>query len=193
MRNIKIYSILSLAISVLCIYGLIISFSQNRINTQRIVYLENYVQKKIAEEDAKRKQEKIGKPASDFELKDIEGNTFKLKKILGRKEVMILAFSKDCPPCREILPDFEKFYQNKKDEIEIVSVTIARDEKAKDELKKFVKKNNLNFPVLIADEKFLKDYAPFSTPSMWKIGKDGKMKEILEGKEEVGKIVGRRK
>jgi hypothetical protein len=49
--------------------------------------LENYVQKKIAEEDAKRKQEKIGKPASDFELKDIEGNTFKLNKILGRKEV----------------------------------------------------------------------------------------------------------
>lgn len=184
-NRIRIYSILSIGISVLCIYGLIIAFSQNYEMRQRIVYLENYVQRKIAEENTKRKQEKIGKKASDFELKDIEGNIFKLSKILGRKEVRILAWSKDCPPCREILPEIEKLYQAKKNEIEILSVTMAKDEKTKDELKKFVKKNNITFPVLIADEKFLQSYSPFSTPAMWLLDKDGKFKGILEGKVEI--------
>ena len=49
----------------------------------------------------------VGKEASDFELKDMKGNTVKLSDYRGKK-VYLKFWATWCGPCRQSMPELEK-------------------------------------------------------------------------------------
>ena len=56
----------------------------------------------------------LDKPAPDFTLKDLDGNTVRLSDFLG-KVVFLNFWATWCPPCRNEMPDIEKVHWKYKD------------------------------------------------------------------------------
>ncbi len=52
----------------------------------------------------------VGRPAPDFSLKDLDGNTVRLRDLRG--QVVFLNFwATWCPPCREEMPEIQKIHE----------------------------------------------------------------------------------
>ncbi len=62
-----------------------------------------------ANDDVKEGLE-IGDRAPDFKLNTLEGETLQLSDFRGER-VMINFWATWCPPCRQEMPDMERFYQ----------------------------------------------------------------------------------
>ena len=63
----------------------------------------------------------IGKPAPEFELTNINGDTVRLSDYKG-KTVAINFWATWCSPCVFELPVFQEYYQNESDSFEILAV-----------------------------------------------------------------------
>lgn len=82
-----------------------------------------------------------------------------------------------CPPCVDEMPTIQKLYENKKDEVEIVLITLN------DKPEKFVpflQENNYSMPIYEANSLLPKVLIPGSFPTTYIINKKGEvvMKEI---------------
>lgn len=92
-----------------------------------------------------------GKPAPDFELYTLDGQKVRLSDYKGRR-VIVNFWATWCPPCREEMPDMQKFYERYKDAgIEILAVNLL-ESGSKEETGAFIKEFDIQFPVLL-DEK----------------------------------------
>ena len=63
----------------------------------------------------------VGKEASDFELKDMKGNTVKLSDYRGKK-VYLKFWATWCGPCRQSMPELNKLVEEKDRDFEILTV-----------------------------------------------------------------------
>ena len=61
----------------------------------------------------------MDKPAPDFTLKDLDGNTVRLSDFRG-KVVFLNFWATWCPPCRAEMPDIEKVHRKYKDQDVVV-------------------------------------------------------------------------
>lgn len=93
-----------------------------------------------AEDDA----EWVGKPAPNFELKDLEGRPLHLTELVGKKVVWLNFWGLRCGPCVRELPVLEKLYKTYKDKgLLIIGLNadgvdadfIAKQFEARDDLK----------------------------------------------------------
>jgi peroxiredoxin len=123
-----------------------------------------------------------GTHATDFKLKDLDGNEFTLAGARG-KVVMLDFWATWCGPCRRELPAIEKIYR----EYRKAGVIIAgvNDEEA-GKIRGFVKKNQYSFPTLVDSNR--KIHAAFrvrAIPSVLIIGPDGVItKHFIGGRGE---------
>ncbi len=97
-------------------------------------------------------------PAPDFALQDLDGNALTLAGFKGK--VLLLNFwATWCPPCRAEIPDFVEAYKDYQAKgLEIIGVSV--DKISPEKLKNFLKQAKVNYPVALADRKFLTDYQP---------------------------------
>ena len=63
----------------------------------------------------------VGKDASDFELKDMKGNTVKLSDYKGKK-VYLKFWATWCGPCRQSMPELEKLVKDTDRDFEILTI-----------------------------------------------------------------------
>jgi len=61
----------------------------------------------------------LDKPAPDFTLKDLDGNTVRLSDLRG-KVVFLNFWATWCPPCRAEMPDIEKVHRKYRDQDVVV-------------------------------------------------------------------------
>lgn len=88
----------------------------------------------------------IGNKAPDFELKTLDGETVKLSDFKGEK-VMLNFWATWCPPCREEMPDMQKFHE--KQDVVVLAVNLTDTEMNRKNVSAFVEEFGFTFPVLM--------------------------------------------
>jgi len=94
-------------------------------------------------------------PAPAFEFHDISGRVFSAKDLQGK--VVVLAFwATWCPPCREEIPSLISLQNQYKDRLQIIG--ISEDEDPPDKILRFAQQKGINYPIVMATPKLIKDY-----------------------------------
>jgi thiol-disulfide isomerase/thioredoxin len=136
--------------------------------------------KDASKEEARKTimKERVNKPAVEFALKSIEGNTVKLADLRG-KVVVVDFWATWCGPCKASFPFLQKMYDKYKDNpnVKIIALNTWENEtgaKREDLVKKFMADNKYTFPVLY-DEGFVEKYGVEGIPTKFIIDKKGKI------------------
>ncbi len=115
--------------------------------------------------------------ATDFTLKDIEGNTVKLSDFRGKK-VILNFWASWCPPCKAEMPDIQKVHEElmKANEAVVLSIDLSNgyNGETKEQGAKYFKKNGFTYRVVFDnDSKVAMEYKISSIPTTYFINKDG--------------------
>ncbi|MBP1949626.1 peroxiredoxin family protein [Virgibacillus litoralis] len=120
-----------------------------------------------------------GQIAPDFELKTLEGETVKLSDFRGER-VLVNFWATWCPPCREEMPDMQKFYENK--DLEILAVNLTETENSKEDVTEFVEDFELTFPILMDENSDVANaYKVRAYPTSYMIDSNGRIQFIAMG------------
>ncbi|BBM44490.1 alkyl hydroperoxide reductase [Leptotrichia trevisanii] len=88
-----------------------------------------------------------GTKIPNFELRDFNGKYTKSRKIFNNGKPTLLVFAAEwCPHCHTELPEVQKFYEENKDNINVVVVFTSRRTNLT-ATKQFVAENKFTFPV----------------------------------------------
>lgn len=124
-----------------------------------------------------------GETAPDFTLQTLEGEEIRLSDLKGKK-VMLNFWYTWCPPCKDEMPVMQEFYEDHKDEMEIIAVNMTESERKLEHVESFIEEFSLTFPVpLDVDSAAMDKYRIFSAPTSYFIGTDGKVQQpVVKGK-----------
>src|SRR5690625_1702385 len=115
----------------------------------------------------------VGDMTPDFELTTFDGETIKLSQFQGQR-VMLNFWATWCPPCREEIPDMQKFYENK--DVVILAINLVETERNKEDVANFIEEFSITFPVLLdTDTKVGNLYRIQPIPTSYMIDSDGRI------------------
>lgn len=108
----------------------------------------------------------------DFTLSSLNGKQYSISDFRGKK-VVLNFFATWCPPCRAEIPDFERFYQSKKDSIVTIGIDIQEDKVA---VKEFANSIGITYPVLLdSDGKIASSFGIEGIPTTFLLDENGKL------------------
>lgn len=118
--------------------------------------------------------------APDFTLTNIENKKVSLSDFKG-KVVLLNFWATYCPPCRAEMPDFVAL-QDKYASKGFSVIGISVDDDWQEVLPSFVKTMKINYPILIANMKVLKDYGDiYALPATFIIDREQKIIKSYTG------------
>lgn len=122
-----------------------------------------------------------GAKIPSFQLRDFSGKYTNSRKIFNNGKPTLLVLTAEwCPYCRSELPDVQKFYEENKDNVNVV-VVFTRRKTNLSETKKYAEESKFTFPVYYdADDSIMKGFKVNSIPYNIKI-ENSKIQEILGG------------
>ena len=111
---------------------------------------------------------KKGQPAPDFTLQDLDGKTWKLSELKGKKVVMIDFWATWCNICKREMPILQKVYQEYQEKgVEFFGIALDENETA---IKKVVKDKGVTYPILVdKDTKVATEIYQLSGPIPYKV------------------------
>jgi len=124
---------------------------------------------------------KVGMMAPDFSLIDVNTDkTVSLSDLRG-KPVWINFWGTWCPPCKAEMPEMQKIYQDVKDKVHMVGVSMGpRDEPAG--VQQFVHLNNYSWQFIHdADSNVMNTYEVTGIPTSFFVDKNGIIRAVHVG------------
>jgi peroxiredoxin len=123
---------------------------------------------------------KVGQPAPDFTLSDVDGKPVKLSSFGGRKAVLLDFWATWCAPCRMALPDLQTLSDKYKDRgLEVLA--IDQGESA-DQVRYFLKRREYLLQFLLDPSSTVGDsYGVRGIPTSVLVDKDGFVQAIFVG------------
>ncbi|SFM18464.1 Peroxiredoxin [Gracilibacillus orientalis] len=113
----------------------------------------------------------IGNMAPDFELETWSGETVKLSDYRG-EPVMLNFWATWCPPCREEMPDMQRFYQDTG--MNILAINLTKTESNMEDIDPFVEEYDLTFTIPLDKKNIVGDrYQIRPVPTTYMIDSDG--------------------
>ena len=110
-----------------------------------------------------------GMAAPNFILKNLAGEEVSLEDYRGKK-VMLNFWATWCPPCKEEMPAMQQFYNENSNEVEILAINLD----PQNNVKTFVKDNELTFPILLdQDGATQQTYSIISIPTTFILDEKG--------------------
>jgi thiol-disulfide isomerase/thioredoxin len=112
----------------------------------------------------------------DLKFTSEDGHDIDLSKMRG-KVVLVDFWATWCPPCRAEVPDVVATYKKYHDKgFEVLGISLDQDE---DAMRTFTQQNEMTWPQFFDgkgwDNKIASDFGIQSIPTMWLVGKDGKI------------------
>jgi len=122
----------------------------------------------------------IGQLAPDFTYPDLSGKNVSLSDYRGNV-ILVNIWATWCPPCIAEVPSMEALYKKLKgDHFEILAISIDQQEQTF--VSSFVKKHNLNFPVLLDPRGTIgMSYQTTGVPESFIIDKNGVLVKKIIG------------
>lgn len=109
--------------------------------------------------------------ASDFTLLNLQDESVNLSEYKGQV-VLINFFATNCPPCRLEIPDFV-LLQNQYGSQGFAVIGISVDRNGKRILPRFAQALRINYPILLATSKVIRDYGNiYALPASFLIDRD---------------------
>lgn len=114
-----------------------------------------------------------GDLAPDFEVPMIDGERIKLSNLKGQK-VLVNFWATWCPPCKEEMPELQRFYEEYGDQIKIIAINATGSERNEQVVRNFLEEKDYTFPVGIdKNNKITDQYLAMTIPTSYFIGSDG--------------------
>lgn len=140
-------------------------------------FFENYTiedYKPLTEEDYKLLENGTVAP----EIKGKIYPNYKDEITLKSDKILIIDFwYTTCMPCIKAIPHLNKLRENYKNHIEVVGVNpFEGKESQKEKIEAFLKREPIDYPILFVDHTITEEYNVRVYPSLYIIGKDGKVK-----------------
>ena len=122
---------------------------------------------------------KVGAPAPDFALKDLEGRTVRLSELRG-KPVLLNFWATWCPPCEMEMPDLEKAYRKYQGE-GVAFLGIDYGESG-DTVRKYVREHGYSWSFLLdPDMQAVRSYRVFGVPTTYFVDREGILRDVYLG------------
>jgi len=118
-----------------------------------------------------------GNVAPDFEVETLSGDTFRLSDLRGEK-VILNFWASWCGPCKEEMPEMQKFYEAYGDQVNVVAVNLTGNDSGIDNVREYVDKHGYTYPVPLDKNSEIQDqYSVYNVPTTYFIGTDGKVQQ----------------
>ncbi|MGV2620159.1 UNVERIFIED_CONTAM: redoxin domain-containing protein [Halobacillus marinus] len=116
----------------------------------------------------------VGEAAPDFTVETVTGEIVRLSDYRGKK-VFLNYWTTWCPPCREEMPEMQKFYEAFSDEVEILAVNgTGTEDGGISMVRDFISSGEYTFPVLLDEQLEINEtYQILAIPTTYFIGTDG--------------------
>ncbi|WMJ84663.1 TlpA family protein disulfide reductase [Oscillospiraceae bacterium LTW-04] len=119
----------------------------------------------------------LASKASDFTMKDAEGNDILLSSFEG-KPVVLNFWTSWCSHCKAEMPRFEEAYKQYGDQVQFIMLNAVKSEKKEEDGKNYIQNSEFTFPVFYdMDGKAIPLYNIRGFPATMFIDKDGKIVE----------------
>jgi thiol-disulfide isomerase/thioredoxin len=117
--------------------------------------------------------------APDFKVDDLDGKPLSLSAARG-KVILLNFWATWCGPCRAEIPDLIELQKKYGDRLQIIGLDVDDDDAA--EVKKFVEKNGINYPVGIATNEIRVQYGGVAAlPTSFVLDSEGRVVQKHEG------------
>ncbi len=87
-----------------------------------------------------------GDTAPDFTLTSLDGESVTLSDYRGEKPVVLDFFTTWCPNCRRDMPRLSRFYDQYKDQVEVIGINLRERE---GKVRSFIDSREISFPVVL--------------------------------------------
>lgn len=139
------------------------------------------LEKKYVEEtDNTESLLKIGSTAPTWQLKSIEGKPMNSADFAGKIVIMDFWF-KSCLPCVDQMMALQALHSKFKDDQMVIIGVNTLDDPIKDKLATFLKNRNIKSLNVIGEKAMVQQFKVVASPTLYVIGKDGKVLYALEG------------
>ncbi|MFJ8235124.1 TlpA disulfide reductase family protein [Ureibacillus sp. NPDC094379] len=125
----------------------------------------------------------INSAAKDFQLKTLDGKTVQLSDLKGKK-VLLNFWATWCPPCREEMPELQKYYEEsaEKNNVVLLGVNITDQEFGIKTVREFIDYYGLTFPIILDKTGDVSiDYEILSIPTTFIIDEQGMIIQQIKG------------
>lgn len=130
-------------------------------------------------------QPAVGHRAPDFTLRDPQGKSVQLSRVVGERAVFLNFWATWCPPCREEMPTMERVYRDYQArglEILAVSIDAGTEAAVASRVRTFLAELSLTFPaVLDSQGDVVRAYRLRGLPTSFLIDRQGVIRSVEIG------------
>ena len=121
-----------------------------------------------------------GSPAPQWSLPTLSGDTLSLSDLKG-KIVLLDFFYTTCAPCCAALPALQSLHEKYKDKGFVMVGIDPIDNPEKVDMNEFLTKRGITYTILLAEREISETYHVYGYPTLFLIGRDGKIVTIVDG------------
>ncbi|SDI00287.1 Peroxiredoxin [Alteribacillus persepolensis] len=122
-----------------------------------------------------------GQQAPSIELGGLDGHVYKTDAFFNKPSLFVF-FASWCGICQEELPKLSRYYEENKNDINIIAVNATTQEYKKEDVEQFVKQAQLKMPVLLDESgDGIEAFRVQGVPVSYAIDENGVLRETFYG------------